>query len=280
MAEIVNTEQAKAWNGTDGTHWTAEEANYNRAIARHFTHLVDAARIAPSERVLDIGCGVGQSTREAARAARDGSALGVDLSTQMLERARELASAEGLKNVRFEQADAQVHPFEAGAFDIAISRFGVMFFGDPRAAFRNINGALASRGRLAMLVWQPPAENPWTQALFGAVASVRPLEPPAPGAPGPFAFGDPADVQGILGDAGFTEIAFKDVREPMWFGDSTADAMRFMGGSGLLRSATEEMDASAKERVMEELRGAFASREGPEGVTFDSATWLITARKG
>ena len=137
--EIVNVDQATAWDGPDGEYWVAHQARFDASIAPHHAELMAAAAIAPGERVLDIGCGNGRTSRDAARAAgENGAVLGVDLSGPMLAKAEQLAKDEGIGNLRFEQADAQVYPFEAGAFDVVISRFGVMFFEDPVAAFANI----------------------------------------------------------------------------------------------------------------------------------------------
>lgn len=154
----ANAEQARAWNGGNGQHFVAENARHRRTLEPHTARLLAAAGIQPDERVLDIGCGCGDTTIRAARSAPGGDALGVDLSAVMLAEARRLAAREHLGNVRFEQADAQVHPFQAAAFDVAMSRFGVMFFGDPAAAFANVAAALRPGGRLAFVCWQDPAK--------------------------------------------------------------------------------------------------------------------------
>ncbi len=140
--------------------------------------LRDAYEIGPEDRVLDIGCGAGQTTRDAARLASDGSALGVDISTEMIERAQRLADAEGLHNVTFEHADAQDHRFPSERFDLAISRFGTMFFRDPVAAFTNIGTGLRRDGRLLIMVWQAHERNEWSvaiqRALSGSAGSTVP----------------------------------------------------------------------------------------------------------
>src|SRR5262245_44337915 len=177
--EIFNVEQAEAWDGKEGEYWATHQDRFDSTIAPHHARLMAAAAIAPGERVLDIGCGNGMTSRDAARAAGPtGGVLAADLSGPMLARAQQQAKDEGLGNIRFEQADAQVHPFEAGAFDVAMSRFGVMFFADPVAAFANIARALRSGGRLAMMVWGPPPENEWMLALRKALAVGRDLPMP------------------------------------------------------------------------------------------------------
>src|SRR5579884_699004 len=197
--DIVNVEQAAAWDGPSGEYWAAHQARFDAAMEPHHARLMAAAAIAPGERVLDIGCGNGQSTRDAARAARaGGSVLAVDLSGPMLDRARRTAEADGLTTIRFEQADAQTYAFPAGAFDVALSRFGVMFFADPVAAFTNIGTALRPGGRLALLVWQPLAANEWMTTIRQALVMGRELPVPPPGAPGPMGLADADFASSVL----------------------------------------------------------------------------------
>jgi SAM-dependent methyltransferase len=241
--------------------------------------LLASARVAPADHVLDVGCGCGESTRDAARAARDGRALGVDLSARMLDRAQERAAAEGLTNVEFVQADAQVHPFPGEAFDLAMSRFGAMFFGDPVAAYTNIARALRPQGRLALLVWQSLAENEWLQVLRAALAAGRDLPVPPTGAPGPFGLADPDTDRRILGAAGFADVAFEDVREPVWIGRDAADAFAFAREIGMARALVRDLDGATVARALGALADALASHETPDGVLLDSAAWLVTARR-
>src|SRR4051794_3138693 len=181
-----NVEQAKAWDGDEGEYWATHSEWFDRSIESYHRSFLDAAAIAPTDRVLDIGCGTGQTTRDAARRAASGAALGIDLSSRMIEVARQQATNEGVDNVTFEQVDAQVHPFDAGSFDVAISRTGAMFFGDMGAAFANIARAIRRDGRLALLTWQPLPANEWIREISMAMAAGRPLPAPPPDAPGPF----------------------------------------------------------------------------------------------
>ena len=182
----ANAGQARGWDGDEGTYWAEHAQRFDRAVAAYHGTFMVACGIARGERVLDIGCGTGQTTRDAAGAARPGQALGVDLSAPMIELARRLAAGQDIGNVSFEQADAQIHPFPAGSFDVAISRTGTMFFGDPAAAFTNIGRALRPGGRLVMLAWQGPGPNEWVRELSGALAAGRDLLRGHPrGRPGP-----------------------------------------------------------------------------------------------
>lgn len=273
----ANAEQARAWDGQEGAYWAEHADRYDRAIRAHRPHLLAAAGISAADQVLDIGCGTGQTTRDAARRASGGRALGVDLSAAMLRVARRRAAAEGLHNADFVQADAQVHPFPAAAFDVAVSRTGTMFFADPVAAFRNIAAALRPGGRLVQLVWQAPPDNEWFLSFTGALAAGRPLPTPAPGAPGPFGLADPERVRNVLGAAGFTGIRLEPHSESMWFGEDSDDAERFI--LGMLGWLLEGLDDEARRRAVDDLRATLAAHETPDGVHYASATWTIHATR-
>jgi SAM-dependent methyltransferase len=166
----------QAWNGEEGDYWAENDDLYDAGLARYDPAFFAAAGVAPTDRVLDIGSGNGSTTCEAARRAPQGTALGVDLSARMIERARCRATAAGLTNAQFLQADAQIYPFPQGSFDQALSRTGVMFFGDPATAFSNIGRALRRSGRLTLLVWQDDDHNPWIADFIKAITD----RPPPP----------------------------------------------------------------------------------------------------
>ena len=174
-----NRDQLRVWDGDEGAYFAAHADRFNRGVALHHRRLLDAAAIGTSDRVLDVGCGTGQATRDAARAAPEGHVLGVDLSAVMLDYARRRAAAERLGNVAFEQADAQIHPFRADAFDVVISRFGCMFFAGLRAAFANIVRAVRPGGRVVLLTWQARDRNEW-YSLPGVLAAGRAAADAAP----------------------------------------------------------------------------------------------------
>jgi len=273
----ANAEQARAWDGDEGAYWAQNAERFDRAVAAYRERFLAAAGIGRADRVLDIGCGTGQATRDAARAAADGSALGVDLSRQMIELARRLAAGQGIANASFEQADAQIHPFPSHSFDVAISRTGTMFFGDPAAAFANIAHALRPRGRLALLVWQGPEANEWTAALSGALAAGRDLPAPPVSAPGPFAQADPEVVRAVLGAAGLTHIEVDGLREPMWFGTDPEDAHAFV--LGLLGWMLRGLDETGRGQALDNLRATITAHDTGHGVFYQSATWLICASR-
>ena len=240
--------------------------DFDAELRAHNLHLRRAAAIAPGEDVLDVGCGAGQTTREAAAAAAPGRVLGVDVSAPMLERARALTQA---ANVTYELGDAQVHPFARAAFDVVISRFGTMFFADPGAAFRNIAGALGPGGRAALLVWQPRERNEWAMALDAAIG--------APVSDEPFSLGDPAVTTAILERAGLSRVGFADVHEPMLVGPDVATALEWVCGFTSTRDALARYEEEEAARALDRLRGVLAAHQGDDGVTFDSRAWLVTA---
>ena len=273
----ANAEQAAEWDGPAGAHRTRHAAVFDAEARPHNERLRAAAGIAPRDRVLDVGCGTGQTTRDAARAAAEGSALGIDLSAQMLEHARRISREEGLRNVSFEQADAQVHRFPAAGFDVAISRFGSMFFADPAAAFSNIGHALRPGGRLVLMVWQARERNEWTTAIRQAVAGEMAVPPPPAG--GPFSLADQAAAGGILGAAGFTEISFTDVHEPVYYGPDATVALDVVSGLRSTKDLLAGMDAAQSGKALDRLRAVLAAHQTGEGVFFDARAWIIAARR-
>jgi SAM-dependent methyltransferase len=273
----TNRSQLEAWDGEEGTFWAEHADHFDHSVARYQGSLLEAAAIEPTTRVLDIGCGSGQTSRDAARRASHGSVLGLDLSAPMLETARRSAATQGLANVRFEQADAQIHRFEPSSADVVISRTGGTFFADPVAAWRNIAGALYPHGRLAMLAWQPITANEWISEIGSTLAAGRPIPLPPPGVPGPFAFGDPDVARTVLNAAGFESVDLTPLAEPMWFGRDADDACAFiLGVSGWM---LQGLDDDRRAAALAALRRTVEAHTGKDGVEFGSAMWLITARR-
>ncbi|MFB9904104.1 class I SAM-dependent methyltransferase [Allokutzneria oryzae] len=269
-----NAEQLSDWNGDQGAFWTERADRFNEGVAAYHGHFFDTAAIEATDTVLDIGCGSGQTTREAARRATAGSALGVDLSSPLIELARSLAAEERVANATFLQADAQIHPFPAESFDVAVSRHGAMFFGDPPAAFANIARALRPGGRLVLLTWQPMRHNEWIRTFRSTFAAGRELPTPVPR---PGALNDPDLVRDLLGAAGFSDVRLRGVSEPMYFGRDVEDAREFVLGQfgWMLR----ELDVDSRDRALDELRTSLAEHATERGVFYGSAAWLIEARR-
>ena len=249
---------------------------YDAELKRHNRHLRAAASVGARDRVLDIGCGAGQTTREAARVAVEGSAIGVDTSAEMLEIARRRSDEAGLRNVAFEQGDAQHHAFPADSFDLCISRFGVMFFADPAVAFANIARAMRPGARLAWMVWQSQERNAWSGALRRALApGTAAFADVLP----PFSLGDPNIATELLSTAGFVSIDFTEVREPVFYGPDVDRAFDALLHLYLVKDALARTD-EAPDKASRQLRDLLAAHMTPEGVLFDSRAWIITARRG
>lgn len=277
QVDASNVDQLHAWDGDEGAYWAAHADQFDRSASPYHEKLMAAAAIAATDHVLDIGCGAGQTTRDAARAATDGSALGVDLSSRMIDEARRRAIAEGVANAFFEHADAQIHPFETGAFDVAVSRSAAMFFGDQTAAFTNIARALRPRGRLALTTWQSRADNEWVREITGALAAGRELPSPAPNAPGPFTLSEPDRITDILTRGGFTDIELEGTKAGMWFGNDANDAYGFV--LGLMSWMVRDLDDASRQRALDDLRSAMAAHDTANGVVFESAAWTIRATR-
>jgi SAM-dependent methyltransferase len=279
-----NAEQVRHWNEVAGPRWVLFQERLDRELAVFAEAVFERAKPAAGEAALDVGCGCGATTLELGRrVGAKGRALGVDVSRPMLECARGRAAAAGAAQVAFLEADAQTAVLEPAAFDLLVSRFGVMFFTDPTAAFANLRRALRPGGRVTFVCWQKIADNPWLLVPLGAVAQELPLPaPPPPDAPGPFAFADAERVRGLLERAGYGGVAFEDLRLAVSFGGGTLDeavefALEVGPASAALREANVGPDVRA--RVVGAVRAALEPFAAESGVVrLASAAWLVSAR--
>lgn len=276
--DAANADQIAYWNAQAGETWVALQDRLDRQLSPLGQTAMAALDLAADDRVIDIGCGCGQTSLElAGEVGSDGTVLGVDISAPMLDVARRRAAAANLGNVQFLEADGQTHPFKAGGADALFSRFGVMFFEDPPVAFANLRKALRPGGRLGFVCWRPMAENQWMLLpLQAALPHLPPLAPPLdPHAPGPFAFADAERVRGILTAAGFSriEINAHDTK---------------IGGNGLEESVETALKVGPLGRMLgehlgqrgavtEAVREALAPHAGPSGVYMSAAVWIVTA---
>jgi ubiquinone/menaquinone biosynthesis C-methylase UbiE len=278
---VTNAEQIEYWNSKVGDTWARMQDRLDLAFTPVTAALLSLAAPQPGENALDIGCGSGETTLALAAAVGDeGAALGLDISQALLTRA-EARAAELLSDAEFRLADAAAFTDESG-FDLVVSRFGVMFFADPVAAFANIRDRAAPGGRLVFACWQAPGENLWATLPMQALADLLPPLPPAdPHAPGPFAFADPERVHGLLAAAGWQDIAFHALPFTMVVGsgdDPVAAAVQFNLRIGpaarLVRDAGPEAEAAAPDR----LAAALTPFRDGDSVGLPAAIWLVTAR--
>lgn len=274
----ANDEQIAYWNGPEGRHWADREARFDAMLAPFLAPVLDAAGVGAGARVLDVGCGNGALSRAAA--SRGASVTGVDISAPMLERARAHAAADGLE-IDFLEADAQVHAF-SGGHDALVSRFGVMFFADPAAAFANLATALEPGGRLAFVCWQAQPRNEWVAVpALAMLPIVGAPDMPPPDAPGPFAFADQARVAGILADAGFTDVACERLEPAILLGGglSLDETVAWLGEGGMGKRFLAGADGPTAERALAAVREALDPFVTPDGVRMATAVWLVSATR-
>jgi SAM-dependent methyltransferase len=250
--------------------------DYDAELQLHNERLRAAYDVEATDRVLDIGCGTGQTTREAARVASDGTVLGVDVDAMAIGRARALADLEGVSNARFELGDAQTYAFQAGEFDVAISRFGTMFFDDPGAAFRNVARAMKASARLVMMVWQVHDLNEWAVSIDRALAPPRGRPTPDPD---PFSLGEPATLRSVLTSAGFTAVTFNEVDVPVFYGRDVDAALDFVSRLSAVSQVLRQSDPRRTASVVAGLRATLAAHASERGVWFDSRAWIVSAQR-
>lgn len=276
----TNKEQARYWNSDEAAHWLVHEQRYTRMLAPFTDRVLTTAGIRRMDRVVDIGCGTGSTTRAAGRVAVGGKALGVDLSAAMLQYAARRAHAEGLSNIRFEHGDAQVHRFAPGANDVAMSRFGVMFFDDPVAAFTNIARALRRGGRLAFVCWQNAADNEWIAVPGAAIAQHVALAPLGnPAAPGPFSLSEPDRIATLLRAAALIDIGIESIAEPLWIGADVVDALTFLTSTAMWKSLLRDADPLTLTRARDAVAATLEPYVTADGLLLGSRAWLVTADK-
>jgi SAM-dependent methyltransferase len=279
---MTNEGQIEYWNDQAGPKWVRYQEVLDRQIAVHGNAMLDRAGLQPGERVLDIGCGCGGTTLEVARRVGPaGSVAGLDISAPMLEHARSRSAREGLAHVAFLQADAQIHALPQAAFDAAVSRFGVMFFAEPAAAFANVRRSIRANGRITFVCWRAVSENPWVTLPMLEAARFVELPPPPPADdPGPFAFAERDRVHRILSQAGFRDISIDAHDSPMRMGSSPdiEAAVELTFAIGPLSRLFAQADESIRPALRDAVRTALAAHLTPEGVILPSASWIVHAR--
>ena len=276
-----NADQNEFWNSEPGQNWVRFQADLD-AISREVGNLLlEACEPREGEAALDVGCGAGATTLALARAlAPSGRVHGVDISSPLLARASASRDELGIGNVTFERADAQDHAFPPAAFDLVASRFGMMFFADPVAAFRNLRSALRPGGRIAFVAWAGPEDNPWfawphriATARRGAVAATP------PDAPGPMAFQDIERVRGILADAGFSRCDGRAVAVDLHHPGGLEAIEKLVTVVGPVARVLREKDGTEEDKaaIAAEVAARFAQFRSSDGIRIPARVNVFTA---
>jgi SAM-dependent methyltransferase len=270
-------DQAALWNGPGGRAWVALQELLDQVLQPFEDLLVGAVPLAPGARLLDVGCGTGSTTLAfARRLGADGICTGVDISAPMITLAKTRAERESARPT-FVLADAQTHPFAPASFDAIVSRFGVMFFDDPVAAFANLRRAASDRAQLRFIAWRSGEENPFmTTAERAATPFLPELPARRPDGPGQFAFGDRQRVQQILRDSGWADIDVQPIDVPCAM--SETDLIRYVSQLGPVGRVLAEADDQTRAQVMERIRPAFDAYKDEGEVRFIGACWMVGGR--
>ena len=278
---MTNDAQIEHWSGVGGERWAADAAHFDRMLRPYLDRLLDGGDLQTGERVIDVGCGPATSSLAAADAVGpDGTVLGVDISRPLLEVGRLRVTDAGLHNVELLDADAQTHLFAPGRADVVLSRFGVMFFDDPVAAFANLSVALRPGGRLVFVCWRDALENEWitepAAVLFEHFA--LPADGPDPST-SPFSLARSERIHEVLGSAGFGAIQAVPFDVPTWVGATPADTAEFFRGTELARTLTE---GAPEDRLAEAWRAVtdrLGAHQSDDGIVLGGSAWLVSATR-
>lgn len=274
MSQSSNADQIAFWNSDAGAKWVKAQDRLDAMLSPISAEIMKAAAPKSGERVLDIGCGCGDTALELAR--QGARVTGVDVSAPMLARAKERA-LQAHASADFVEADASNHRFSP-EFDLAFSRFGVMFFADPDAAFANIRMGLKPGGRLAFVCWRDWRENEWVRVPVGAVRAHVPPQPQlGPEDPGPFAFADLARVRRILTAGGFDRITARPFDCDMTLGTTFDEAVQHIQNFGPVSRMLTDATAAQKEAAVVALQAALKPYAARKPVTLGGAVWIVTA---
>lgn len=275
----VNADQLAFWNGVGGRTWVARQAHTDTTLERVSAALLTHAAPQPGEHVLDVGCGCGASTLDFARAVGPtGAVEALDISGPMLAEAAHRARAAGISNIEWRQADAATTPLNR--YDLLTSNFGLMFFGDPVAAFVHMRGAANPGARMSFVCWRTLAENPWIEVPMSAVSQHLPPRPKGnPNGPGMFAFADPQRVSQILTDAGWAQPQFErlDCDLDIAAGHGLEEAIVQSTKIGAVNSWLRDQPADIVAASIESIREAYKPYVDGAHVRLPGAMWLVSS---
>lgn len=270
-----NADQIEYWNSDSGGKWVRNQERMDRTLRPFSEHVMSVTGVGEGEVVLDVGCGTGETSIRLAD--RGAVVTGVDVSRPMLAHASKRPDS---GKARFVEADASVHDFGEGAFDLVFSRFGVMFFADPDSAFANLGRMTRPGGRLAFACWRPLSENPWMlKPVLVAKEFIEMPPRPGPEEPGPFSFADTLRVNRILESGGYADIAIQPYDHPMYMGDTVEDAVVTAMEVGPIGGAAQAADPDRVEALKKALADMLEDHMTDEGIRLPGAIWCVTARR-
>lgn len=278
-----NAAQIEYWNARAGERWTRWHKEIDRIFAPFKTATVAALAPQPGERVIDVGCGAGDTSFAIVEQVQSrGYVLGLDVSHPLLKIAQARAAVTPEYPVEFVAGDAAKHAIPAASFDALFSRFGVMFFADPYAAFAHLRRALKPGGRVAFCCWRSRRENAWvriaTEAARKKIAELPP--PPGPDEPGPFSFADEARIRRILTTAGFADFTAEKFDPTLDFGDDANHAADFLTEVGPIATVLEEHTKEMRAAVATELVTLLEQQRSAGRIGLPAGVWIVRARNG
>ena len=279
--EEINLKQKEFWSGSGGDVWVNKQSEMDIMLNPLGTRAISKLDLSKATKIIDIGCGCGATTLEIAKQLGEGEIIGVDISKPMLARAAKNASDQSLSNANFQVLDVQVDDMPSD-FDIAFSRFGVMFFEDPYQAFSNIYKSLKENGQLSFVCWQNPPLNPWQSLSLQVIKEYLDLPSPPPKSPGPFAFEDKNYISDILNQSNFKDIEIEDNQEDivMFSGKSIEEACEdYLTINPVVTEMLKNSKEELKDEILQALILKFSEFHNGDGLLFPSATWIVTARK-
>ena len=277
-----NIKQKQFWSGAGGDVWVDKQREMDIMLNPLGQKAIGQLILEEHTKILDIGCGCGATTIEIAKMIPKGHVTGLDISIPMLDRAEKFASEMSLSNIDFQVKDVQTEEINSNHYDIAFSRFGVMFFEDPYEAFKNINQAIKENGQLVFVCWQNPSLNPWQSLSLQVIKEYLDLPSPPPKSPGPFAFEDKDYIEDILKGTDFKDISIADNQEDivMFSGKSIREACEdYLTINPVVTEMLKNSGNELKEEILEALIAKFSSFHNNDGLLFPSATWIVSATK-
>ena len=280
--EDKNIKQRQFWSGAGGDVWVNKQREMDIMLNPLGDRVIERLDLKSDAKIIDIGCGCGATTLEIAKKITQGEILGVDISEPMLDKATETAKEMSLSNISFEVKDVQMDVMPQNYFDIAFSRFGVMFFEDPFEAFKNIHSSLKEDGLLSFVCWQNASLNPWQSLSIQVIKEFLDLPAPAPKSPGPFAFEDKTYLEEILRESGFKGLETLDNQEDivMFSGKSIREACEdYLTINPVVTEMLKNSKPELTEEILEALVIKFSNFHQNDGLLFPSATWIVTAKK-